>query len=411
MAYFGGEDPIYSLTIIGNGFDLSLGAKTRYEDFFNCLKSAFESDTSEQFVNSLEHEFVNEDNLSLLSDFFRLVKDAKDNFFVNYFINYNKAFDNWVSFETELTRIIRSFDLMLSLLNDSQSFELLPETFYFHILDEMELMSVIDVYPNNKFFQSETESLHPFDDTGLQDAIIFEICGGKFSNKCETYKTIADFTNSFPKDLYKDLCVFSDLFVSYLLAVENFRNEGIVFGPILDSDFFINYNYTNYLDLMLSSSGCTPLDIIHINGKVSHSSERPHNRIVFGIDSNTELKNVGFDVFTKTIQRSLYETDVCRLSRFLDNNIGLINVYGHSLSLADCESLRYVFDRCEEGGKPTIKIYCLNELAKIEIVNNLRRILGKNRFDAYQRENKLFFPYSKEAIVRKKNKTEGDTDR
>jgi len=91
-----------SLTIIGNGFDLSLGALTAYEDFYKCLKKCFVS----KDLKSFEDSYLMEDNIEFVRRFYYLFSENKDNYFSNYFLRYEKIFGNWVSFEEELSKIL-----------------------------------------------------------------------------------------------------------------------------------------------------------------------------------------------------------------------------------------------------------------------------------------------------------------
>ena len=392
-----------TLTIVGNGFDLSLDALTSYECFYNCLKDCFETDDIDVFKN----KYINNDNTDCLKAFFELVKEKNDNYFINYFLRYKKIFGDWVSFETELTRIVRSFDSLITHLNNRNDYIIGISTdagVYMRILSEVDLMSTINVFPNNRFFECGTKAamwmkVDP-------PVVLFKIKEKNCKNEYEVYKSIDDFTLSFPKGLYDDLCVFSDLFSLYLLIVKDIKNDKISYGAMLDSDYFINYNYTNYLDYMTAKNGCCPLDILYINGRIDYSTYKAKNRVVFGIDSNTKLKNIGFEVFTKTVQRSLYDTDIQRLSRILSEDIEVIYIFGHSMNLADFESLNYIFSCSEKYGMPSVYIYCLNDSAKIDIIMNLRRILGNDRFDDYQRKGRLNFPYCKEMIINKKKEQE-----
>ena len=390
-----------TLTIVGNGFDLSLGAKTSYESFYNCLKDCYECDAAVDF----KQKYTDQNNEEHLDIFYKTVKESTDNYFINYFLRYKKVFGDWVSFETELTKIIKSFDSLTAHLNTRDDYILYFYSaqevgLFLRIINEVELMSTINVFPDNKFFCSgvKADRFVKSDDPVTS----FHIKGYAYSNEFDVYKSISDFTEFFPKELYKDLCVFSDLFVLYLFIVKRYKEDKLVYGPMLDSDFFINYNYTEYLSSTILRSGCKPSDIVYINGK----AEDNKRSIVFGIDSNTKLVIKGFEVFTKTVQRSLYDTDICRLSSILKDDVVKIYVFGHSLNLADYESLHFIFSSCEKYDKPEIVVYCYDELAKINSIINLRTILGKEKFDNYQRNNRLSFLNSKAAIVRKKNRGE-----
>lgn len=70
-----------SLAIVGNGFDLNLEAQTSYDSFFECLKDCFNSESLSDFKSS----YISDDNEIAITDFFNLLNDNRDNYFINYF--------------------------------------------------------------------------------------------------------------------------------------------------------------------------------------------------------------------------------------------------------------------------------------------------------------------------------------
>ena len=125
---------------------------------------------------------------------------------------------------------------------------------------------------------------------------------------------------------------------------------------------------------------------------------KPDDKIVFGIDSSVKLANHAFQAFTKSIQRSIKNTEISRLKYAMENYVGDIYVFGHSLSLADYDSLHYILSKEYEGGlRPHIKVYCYNVKERMSLVINAKRILGDSLFEEYQRSGELEFVDSREA--------------
>jgi len=263
----------------------------------------------------------------------------------------------------------------------------------------IELMAVIGVFPDNKFFVSDTASFKWREIS--RPTVGFRIKNLPYETEQELYKAIFDFTSSFPKKLFDDLEIFSELFTVYLLIIKNIRDNEVSYNVILDSDYFINYNYTDYLRSIIIRSNHNPSEILYINGEVDCASIE-ECKIVFGIDSDTKLINLGFEIFTKTIQRSLYDTDIKKISNMLKDNIERIYIFGHSLNLADYESLSYIFSSCEKAEEPEIIVYCYDKISRRNIIVNIRKILGDEKYSIYQRKNKLSFLDSKTAIATKK---------
>lgn len=388
-----------TLTIIGNGFDLAMEAKTSYECFYRCLKDCHDIDN----LDSFKEKYVGGFDSKYINDFYNFVKKESNNYFLNYFLNYEKIFGDWVSFEKELTKIISSFDSLITHLNTREDYLIYFSNgsagLYLRILDEVDLMSVINVFSDNKFFKSGVRAAAWVNTK--PSVVYFEIKNATYKNEYDIYKAISDFTESFPKRLFGDLSAFSKAFVLYLLLSKGISNNSIAFGQMLDSDYFITYNYTHFLQTKIVDSGCKPLEVFYINGKIDYGKKDYDNKIVFGVDSNTKLNNAFFEVFTKAVQRSLYDTDVQKLSRLFNEDIAKIFIFGHSMNLADYESLEYVFSSSERHGKPEIVVYCYDEQTKIDIIINLKKILGDKRYYEYQRENRLSFPLSRTTIIKK----------
>lgn len=386
-----------TLTIVGNGFDLAIGAKTAYEDFYDCLKDCFQAVS----INDFKNAYIHDDNEELINSFYNLVKNNRDNYFINYFLNYEVAFGNWVSFEKELTKIIKSLDHLITSLNshDKLFMDLTRHTFvttYVRIMDRTSLLQVLSVYPDNKYFCANLR----IQDFTKDGAVPFSIKGKVFKNIYEAYKGVEEFSERFPNLLYNDLITFSNLFSLYLGIVNHFVCFDKVIKDAFDTSYFINYNFTNYLEKMIELNHLKFGDVLYINGLAENVNGFPKEKIVFGIDSNTKLDNLSFEIFTKRIQRSMKDTDISHLDFVLNNSFENIFIIGHSLNVADFESLGFIFSKCEDAIKPKITIYCLNDVAKRDLIINLKTILGNNKFDEYQREGMLSFIDSNRAWIK-----------
>lgn len=384
-----------NLTIIGNGFDLAIGSQTSYEKFYACLKCCFEAKNVEDFKGS----YIFENNEEVLASFYDCVDCNRDNYFINYFLNYNVIFGSWVSFEKELTRIVKSFDALISSLNSSDRLIIDDyATVFVKVTDKIDVLRVFNIYPKNKFFSVNLNPRLFTKDGGIP----FIIEGAKYHSQYEAYECIGTFSEHFPKELYNDLTVFSNLFSLYLGIVNHYVRYDSIIRDAFDSSIFINYNFTPYLQKLLEENALIPRDILYINGLAENINGKPKEKIVFGIDSDTKLDNLVFEIFTKRIQRSIKETDISRLSKALNNNFEEVFVFGHSLNLADYESLHYILLGCESADKPKITIFYYDDKARIDLVMNLRIILGIDKFDDYQREGKLNLVNSKKAWIKVK---------
>lgn len=385
-----GEVVEESLAIIGNGFDLNLEAQTSYDSFFECLNDCFNSKSLSDFKSS----YISEENEIAINDFFSLLNDNRDNYFVNYFLNYQKSIGSWVSFEKELTQIICAFDELITCLNSTDGI-IIDVSGYpvlnIKVLEKHKLLSVLNVFPGNKFFTVDTSL---FEITTNKTGGISMFFGDKTKKGFhDIHNKIEIFSETFPKELYEDLIIFSNLFSVYLNIVDHFVKYNCIFNALKDCKLFVNYNYTRYLERFLLRRDQQVEQIVYINGTVNTMDGKKTGNIVFGIDSSVVLKNKEFEVFTKSVQRSLMDTDIRKIESLSKEYVSTIYVFGHSLSLADYESLNLLFLSYSRKIK-RIVVYCHDHNARIELTINLKTILGEELFYKYQRKGIISFPKS-----------------
>ncbi len=367
-----------SLLIVGNGFDCSLKAKTRYEEFYAFLLNCYNSPSLEKFIVKIGGKYNRED----LELFFNLLKaEASTNYFINYFISYNKAFNCWVDFEKELKRIVTSFDDLVTVLKNSEKIYYSGYDLYIRIMDNINLLSVISNYSDNRFFKSEIAS---------KELYSFDIKGANTDSFKNLYNGINTFVESFPRELYKDLSSFSKMFSLYLFIIRDDASYKIEHDFIRNCSVAINYNYTDYLSHYCVRKDDELSDILYINGKID--SDGTSDSIVFGIDSNVKIANSDFFIFTKTAQRSAKNVNVRQLAEIVNRSlINRIIVFGHSLNTADKDTLEFVFKECGKHSKSQVEItvYCYDEKSKLNIISNLKEILGLKYYTDLQMNGKL----------------------
>ncbi len=384
-----------SLLIVGNGFDLFLDAKTSYECFFEYLYKCFKAASLESFTEKLSDE----DNKQVASEFYGLLHDNSDNYFINYFINLKRIFGSWVSFENELLKIITSFDELVYYLNSPDGIFIDTRSNYPRLilkaLDKFSLLSVLNVYQDNKFVSTNTSNFAIVSTDGK--GVPFFIKNGEDKTIHTIRNKIERFSNAISTELYKDLLCFSHLFVLYLGIIEKSVNLKKSFNINDDCILYINYNYTSFLEDFLKANGKEFSRMLYINGSIKRGDQKLDDRIVFGIDSNTVLKNKGFEVFTKGIQRSLMDTDISKLYSLCCENIKRIYIFGHSLSLADYESLNYVLVKTKRHLE-LIVVYYYDMEARIELTANLKTILSDELFYSYQRAGTIRFIKSNKVL-------------
>lgn len=117
------------------------------------------------------------------------------------------------------------------------------------VLEKHKLLSVLNVFPKNKFFTVDTSL---FEITTNKTGGISMYFGDKTKKGFhDIHYKIEIFSETFPKELYIDLVVFSNLFSLYLSIVDHFVKYNCIFNALKDCRFFVNYNYTRYLERFL----------------------------------------------------------------------------------------------------------------------------------------------------------------
>lgn len=323
------------ILILGNGFDLAHGFKTRYTDFL---------------------------------DYWKKDKNV-ENVWLKHFVNkQQKLGDKWIDLEREIYNVIGFISLSFSSNpNDTTS-----KTYSFQkgCTDETFALNKIK------------KELIPFHNIETDEKEY-----GKLENDIpkyyfKTYKGLINF-------LYDQLRDFTNKFNKYLLEeiLPNIGNKKFNFNLSQDKTIrVLNFNYTNTYEKLYDPhsiyAGANP-KYIYVHGKVCDSDDC---NLVLGTHSfynnlPNDLReeiNVEFNVFKKHNQRHRYGTIEAYqdLLKELKDKRRMIeptfHVIGHSLDKADHNILRHIFTVRDNS---TIKIYYHNQEALERLINNITDII------------------------------------
>ena len=290
-----------NILLIGNGFDLAHGLPTKYTDFLEYVKVIKGIQNIEDLINNNMYLVEKVEVQSLI----------EDNFWIYYFLEcpiYQK--ENWIDFESEISRIIRSIDHDMNGVDfDGQIRELTNKylcDYYLH-----------RGMKKNKF--------------------------GEWPGICKvTYRELRD-------DLLRDLNRLIRALEMYLYKlVERIPCNGIL-PDIQDICFdkVLSFNYTDTYQRKYDKRGKAEYDFIH--GKVYAAHSIVTNNMVLGIDEERKNKDVEFIAFKKYYQR-IYKETGCSYKNWIEEiktdvsayNSKLHNLYifGHSLDATDKDVLR-----------------------------------------------------------------------
>lgn len=376
----------FNALVIGNGFDLHLKLKTKYEHFHKIMKDVFDATVRDYgpYIKKWNNEGYKNDEKRGSSELFYKIFDNKNNFFIKYF---SKAkHEEWNQLEKELENIYLSFDLLLESLSPFKLNGIFYTINNIHNFPMFHIFDYIDEWRDFKFRISDVVS---------GQALFFDKClNATKINTIEIMERIKEIKVDIPRMLYEDLILFCDIFTLYLNAFANFSEEK---KSKIYADYIFSYNYTDIAERIVG-----PIKTLYLHGKLEYVDFVPANgwrgsKIVLGIDDKVNFKNLEFDRFKKTIIRSMIDSDIHNLNYYLeracdnsniDNTIAII---GHSLDLIDDDSLKIILSR--EYSK--YYVYYYNDEAKFYLIHNLRKILGVDKYkELFNSDSIKYIPIS-----------------
>lgn len=300
------------LYILGNGFDLYIGLKTRYSDYFKNRK------ISEEFFEKIKSIFKNSigsynydartkvyavfdyDETLLNMQIVQLYKDIEKNLFYLYLMFLKKCDLNWNEVESNILPFIR---------DTSKIFKLKMET----ILGNIEKNEMYKYLLIAKVIIKDRKNLN-FLDFMMEQLNLFE----------------KDFGN----------------YIGSLELKEENKNRLINIFRTTCRKKIINFNYSIFLQDLIDRYKDIAFSEIEIARRIKpiESIVNIHGDFknpIFGIDSlNSEEQ---FQNFTKT-SRILNNDTIENFELPKPEKLGTINFFGHSLSEADYSYFQSLFD-------------------------------------------------------------------
>ncbi|WP_459209267.1 AbiH family protein [Aquimarina rhabdastrellae] len=319
------------LILIGNGFDMSFGLKTSYNDFLlwlikrellEALKSGITNFNGRRVDGLIENKL------------FRIVVRSK---FTN--VNYN-----------DKVEAIKSIEEILYFM---KTYEIIIESFYRSGLINEILVSAINNWVDieGMYFNLIKAILNKkirldIDILNIElEFLIYEL---------EKYLLEIDNEVLSEKSALKHLANFEE----DINSKEIYFPEKEVKEIQTDIRYFLNFNYTNTLEkIMTFSKKGIKKEINHIHGKLNDLD----NPIIFGFGDEMdkvykEMEEMNDNRFFKYIKSFHYfkNSSYRKLIRFLDSNDFQVCIYGHSCGLSDRVMLNEIF---EHNNCKSIKIY------------------------------------------------------
>ena len=354
-----------TILILGNGFDIAMGRKTKYTDFIEFEQRLFDRPESDL------QAFLDSKNID--------IDKYKDNLYLK-FINENKDTlgDNWSNLET-----------MISQLSEA----------VMYCKENTDLLYSIGY--NEPFLQHiERNMLHLQKDRNYCSKsyvgrLFFSLFYEKGWKKLEREVALDKLNNEFIRQL--DLLVeLLEIYLSYIdfldFKVIEIKSKPTALDAISDlsNSSVLNFNYTNTSGYLFGTSE-EKTHFIHGRIDLDGTFSRI-NTMVFGIEDKENDVNSDLIPYQKYYQRIVKETGnefeefFRQTIQFPDNDFeGYITskniiIFGHSVDPLDKEIFQKCFELAKKGDYPYRFIFTyFDEPAKRSIIKNLAIILGKEK--------------------------------
>lgn len=366
------------ILILGNGFDIAMGRKTKYTDFIDFEKQLF-SNPDEELL-----EFLKVKNIC--------IGKYKDNLYLR-FINGNEETlgKNWSNIElmiSQLADAIMYFKENSSLLYSNQLNRPLKSIIEQHKIDWR-----MSANYSSKLYIAYT-FLSLFDEKGWRSL--------------EREVALDELNNEFIRQL--DLLIeLLEIYLSYLdyldFEVRNIQRNPTALDevPNLSNSSVLNFNYTNTSGYLFGTSK-EKTHFIHGRIDLDRTFGRI-NTMVFGIEDKENDVNSDLIPYQKYYQRVVKETGN-KFEEFfkrtfydigdafggqLPNSKNII-VFGHSVDPLDKEIFQKCFELAENGKYIYRFVFTyFDEPAKRSIIKNLAIILGKEKLVELTGKRNLVF--------------------
>ena len=357
-----------TILILGNGFDIAMGRKTKYTDFIDFEKQLF-SNPDEGLL-----EFLKDKNIK--------IEKYKDNLYLK-FINENKGTlgDNWSNLEIMISQLVES--IMYFKENNDLLFQIAPENQFWALEDQLVREKN---YSSKAFVARCFISLYKEEDwSSLEREVALE-----------------KFNNEFIRQL--DLLIeLLEIYLSYLdfldFGVRSIKSKPTALDaiPDLSYTYVLNFNYTNTSRYLFK----TYEKLTHfIHGRIDlDRTFSGINTMVFGIEDKESDVNSDLIPYQKYYQRVVKETgnkfeEVFIIPIYIRKNTPFVGwtdstevlpsknivVFGHSVDPLDKEIFQKCFELAEKGEYLYRFIFTyFDEPAKRSIIKNLVIILGKEK--------------------------------
>jgi hypothetical protein len=305
-----------NILVIGNGFDLAHELPTRYKDFLEWIKAEYALYFEDCRNRSVASDAVKVDwpikispskitvkainNVNIQTEIWECINN---NFWIDYFLNNSRYInENWIDFESEVSKVIQSLDGDMHGLNENEIYNL-----------DDKIISLSNDYLREKYSEC----------TLVVQQI--NMLSGKGSPKSITFKEIR---NRLLNDLNKLIRVLEIYLATYVNEAKHSEELSVIKDIFEKKDE--QGNVTAFIDTKILSFNYTEtfkriykhnFDIDYIHGKADINNTIDTNNMVLGIDEylpkKRKDKDIKFIAFKKFYQR-IYKGTGCKYKEWID---------------------------------------------------------------------------------------------
>lgn len=373
------ENVTMKILVIGNGFDLAHGLPTRYTDFLDVVESFISITNSPHImangglnnVAKPKNQFLDRlifEESTLCLEFKKMVQN---NFWIEYFTKCETyAKENWIDFESEISRIIQLLDDIKVLTENGDN-----------------VWSIAD---------NRTTIIKN----------VLNVSKKKLEDVFSDLEKINEFVVVLDKDLKRLIRALEIYLCEYVEKI----NCAVISSDISNIHFdkILSFNYTDIYTRLYDPK--EELDYDYIHGKANLENSMESNNMVLGIDEylsdDRKNKDTSFITFKKYYQRIHKETG-CKYkdwvddinedaTYFSDKNKVVLNkltsgkndgryesykkythkvfIFGHSLDVTDSDIMRDLI----LNDNVYTTIYYLNKDVMGQQIANLVKVIGQD---------------------------------
>lgn len=369
-----------NILVIGNGFDLAHGLPTKYTDFLGFVERLENLKKSSMIMSNGGlsntanpiYEYLDKLIFENLKLSFELDKLISLNIWIEYFSSNEKYIkENWIDFESEISKVIRSLDNDI-LKNEG------------HSIDE-EMISL-----SNPFLAKYYEEY-----TLVNQSV--DLLNGENSKRI----TFRDIRDKLYYDLNRLIRALEIYLADYVEKIECNRVSPDI--EKMSFDKVLSFNYTKTYTKLYDSCVCAEYDYIHGSTDIKNTIET--NNMVLGIDEylddDRKNRDTDFIAFKKFYQR-IYKETGCKYKDWVTEihfnaqirNLNYCNkkddgskeyvsdysvqhniyIFGHSLDITDKDILRELI----LNDKVYTTIFYVNKDVMGKQIANLVKIIGQD---------------------------------